>query len=164
MRFILIDRILRMEKGHGGSFLKNVTQSEDFFADHFPELPIMPGVLMLEGFDQASQLLLGCEHDFSRYPELKQVLRVSFRHYVVPGDHLYIDLKIAEDNRAEAIVKAEAKVNGRTAAEATLVFAMVQEDRDGEAKAQCQRLKRLCDHLSADSIGRAWDSLADRFA
>lgn len=163
MRFILLDRILAMEKGRGGSFLKNVAQSEDFFADHFPESPIMPGVLMLEGFIQASQLLLGYTHGFSCYPELKQVFKVSFKHYVVPGDQLYIDLKIAQDERQGATVKAEARVNDRTVAEATLVFAFVQGERNVEANAHCQRLKSLCDDLSSDPVGRAWESLADRF-
>lgn len=163
MRFILLDRILAMEKGRGGSFLKNVTQSEDFFTDHFPQSPIMPGVLMLEGFAQASQLLLGYTHGFSCYPELRQLLRVTFRHYVVPGDQLHIELKIARHDREGATVKAEAKVDGRAVAEATLVLAFVQAERDVEAKTHCQRLKSLCDNLSSDPIGRAWESLADRF-
>lgn len=163
MRFILLDRILAMEKGCGGSFLKNVAQSEDFFADHFPGSPIMPGVLILEGFAQASQLLLGYTHGFSCYPELRQVLRVTFRHYVVPGDRLYIDLKITQESREGVTVQAEAKVNDRTVAEATLVFVFVQGERDAEAKTHCRRLKSLCDLLSSDPVGRAWESLADRF-
>jgi len=163
VRFILLDRILAMEKGRGGSFLKNVAQSEDFFTDHFPGSPIMPGVLMLEGFVQASQLLLGYTHGFSCCPELRRVLRVTFRHYVVPGDQLYIDLKIAQDERQGATVKAEARVNDRTVAEATLAFALVQGERNVEANAHCQRVKSLCDDLSSDPVGRAWESLADRF-
>ncbi|MBI3060711.1 MAG: beta-hydroxyacyl-ACP dehydratase [Deltaproteobacteria bacterium] len=152
-----------MEKGRGGSFLKNVARSEDFFADHFPESPIMPGVLLLEGFVQASQLLLGCTHGFSCYPELRQVFRVAFKHYVVPGDQLRIDLKIAAEDRERATVRAEARVNDRTVAEATLAFAFVQGERDEEANAHCRRLKSLCDDLSSDPVGRAWESLADRF-
>ncbi len=163
MRFILLDRILAMEKGRGGSFLKNVAQSEDFFADHFPGSPIMPGVLMLEGFAQASQLLLGYTYGFSCYPELQRLLRVTFRHYVVPGDQLHIDLKIAQEDSEGAAVQAEAKVNDRTVAEATLVFVFVQGERDAEAKAHCRRLKSLCDLFSSDPVGRAWESLADRF-
>lgn len=163
MRFILLDKILALEKGRGGSFLKNVTQSEDFFTDHFPQSPIMPGVLMLEGFAQAAQLLLASTHDFSSYPELKRLVRVTFRHYVIPGDQLSLDLEIAAAEEHDATVKAQAKVNGRAAAEATLAFALVRADSDAEAQAHCQRLKWLCDHLSSDPVGRAWESLADRF-
>lgn len=163
MRFILIDRILSIAGGREGSFLKNVTQSEDFFTDHFPGSPIMPGVLMLEGFGQASQLLLGYTHGFSCYPELRQVLRVTFRHYVLPGDQLRFDLKITAADGEGATVKAEARVNDQTAAEATLVFVFVQGARDAEAKAHCRRLKSLCDDFSSDPVGRTWESLADRF-
>ena len=163
MRFILIDRILSIAGGREGSFLKNVAQSEDFFADHFPGSPIMPGVLMLEGFVQASQLLLAYTHGFSCYPELKQVFKVSFKHYVVPGDQLYIDLKVAQDERQGATVKAEAKVNDRTVAEATLGFVFVRAERDVEANTHCQRLKSLCDDLSSDPVGRTWESLAGPF-
>jgi 3-hydroxyacyl-[acyl-carrier-protein] dehydratase len=163
VRFILLDRILEVEKGQGGSFLKNVTQSEDFFADHFPDSPIMPGVLILEGFAQASQLLLSYTHGFSCYPELQRLSKVTFRHYVLPGDQLRFDLKIIAADQDGATVNAEASVDGRPAAVATLVFAFVPEGRDAEARTHCQRLKLLYDHLSSDRVGRAWESLADRF-
>lgn len=163
MRFILVDRILNIEKGREGSFVKNVTQSEDFFSDHFPESPIMPGVLILESFDQASQLLVGSGHDFSRYPELRQVIKGSFRHYVLPGDQLYIKLKVVEENEEEATIKANGEVNGRIVSEATLMFTLVRESRDEEAKAHCRRLKELYNLLSSDPVGRAWESLAHRF-
>lgn len=162
MRFILVDRILRIERGKGGSFVKNVSQSEDYFTDHFPESPIMPGVLILESFDQASQCLVGYNHGFTSYPELKQVLKVSFKHYVVPGDQLHINLRVVREDE-EAVIKADAGVNGKIVAEATLKFALIQEGRDAETKAHCQRLKALYDHLSSDPVGRAWESLADRF-
>ena len=163
MRFILVDRILGIEKGREGSFLKNVSQSEDYFADHFPESPIMPGVLILEGFDQAAQILVGCSHDFMCYPQLKQVLRVTFRHFVIPGDQLQIHLQVIREEGEEAVVKATAKVNSRLVAEATLRFTILQGDRDSETKAHCEGLKTLYDLLSSDSVGRAWESLAGHF-
>lgn len=163
MRFILLDRILSIEKDKRGTFLKNVTQSEDFFSDHFPESPIMPGVLILESFDQASQLLLGYGHDFTCYPELKQVLKVSFRHYVLPGDQVQVSLELVDKNEEEAVIKANAEVNGRIVSEATMIFTLVQGDRDAESKAHCQRLQSLYRLLSSDPLGRAWESLAHRF-
>ena len=163
MRFILVDRILGIEKGKEGSFLKNVTQSEDYFTDHFPETPIMPGVLILESFNQASQFLLGYGHDFICYPKLKQVTKVSFKHYVLPGDQLHVNLKIVEENEAEAVIRATAEVNGRIACGATLALTLIQGNRDPESKAHCQRLKDLYILLSSDPLSRAWESLADRF-
>jgi len=58
MRFLLIDRITLWEPGSRGSAVKNISLSEDFFEDHFPLKPIMPGVLILEGMAQLSGLLL----------------------------------------------------------------------------------------------------------
>lgn len=163
MIFILVDRILGIEKGREGSFLKNVSQSEDYFTDHFPESPIMPGVLILEGFDQAAQFLVGYSHDFACYPQLKQVLRVAFRHYVIPGDQLQIHLQVIQEEGEEVVVKATAEVNSGVVAEATLRFTIIQGDRDAETKAHCQRLRTLYDLLSSDRVGRAWESLAERF-
>lgn len=162
MRFILVDRILGMEKGREGSFLKNVSQSEDYFTDHFPESPIMPGVLILEGFDQAAQFLVGWSHDFMCYPQLKQVLRVTFRHFVVPGDQLQIHLQVIREEGEEAVIKAAAEVDSKVVAEATLGFNIIPGDRDAETKAHCQGLKTLYDLLSSDHAGRAWENLADR--
>lgn len=152
-----------MEKGREGSFLKNVSQSEDYFTDHFPESPIMPGVLILEGFDQAAQFLVSSSHDFTCYPQLKQVLRVAFRHFVVPGDQLQIHLQVIREESEEAVIKANAEVNSRIVTEATLRFAVIQGDRDTETKAHCEGLKTLYDLLSPDRVGRAWESLAGRF-
>ena len=162
MRFILVDRILGIEKGKEGSFVKNVSQSEDYFADHFPESPVMPGVLILESFDQASQFLVGYSHDFARCPELKQILRVSFKHYVVPGDQLHIRLVVVREDEREAVIKANAGVNGKIVAEATLKFTLVKEDQDNETKTRCQHLRTLYDLLSSDPLGRAWEGLAHR--
>ncbi|TAK08205.1 beta-hydroxyacyl-ACP dehydratase [bacterium] len=161
MRFILVDRIIGIEKGREGSFLKNVSQSEDYFTDHFPESPIMPGVLILEGFDQAAQFLVGCSHDFTCYPQLKEVLRVAFRHFVIPGDQLQIRLQVIQEEGEEMVVKAAAEVNNRIVAEATLRFTVIQGDRDAETKAHCQGLKTLYDLISSDHAGRAWENLAD---
>jgi len=163
VRFILVDRILGIEKGREGSFLKNVSQSEDYFTDHFPESPIMPGVLILESFDQASQFLVASSHGFTRYPELKQVLRVTFRHYVLPGDQLQIYLNIASEDNEKIVINASAKVHEKIAAEATLLFNLVPEGCDPEAKAHCKRLEHFYDLLSADPLGRAWEGLIGHF-
>ncbi len=163
MRFILVDRILGIERGREGSFLKNVSQSEDYFTDHFPESPIMPGVLILESFDQASQFLVASSHDFTCHPELKQVLRVTFRHYVLPGDQLQIHLNVAREDNEQIVIKASAEVQGRIVAEATLLFNLVPEGCDPEAKAHCKRLKHLYDLLSADPLRRVWEGLIGHF-
>lgn len=159
MRFILIDRILSIEEGKGGTFFKNVTQSEDYFADHFPGTPIMPGVLILECFDQAAQLLISKGHGFTLYPELRSVQRSAFKHYVMPGDQLQVALEIARETGREALIQARAQTNNRTMTEAALGFELVQSNAGAAAEERCRRLRFLYDQLSSDPLGRAWESL-----
>lgn len=162
MRFILVDRILKINNGKEGSFVKNVSQSEDYFSDHFPDSPIMPGVLIVEGFDQASQFLIARSHDFTLYPELRQVLKVAFKHYVIPGDQLQITLSVVREDEKDVVIKAQARANDKVAAEAILKFALIRGERDAETEAHCQRLKVLHNLLSSDPVGRAWENLANR--
>lgn len=159
MRFILLDRIVSLEKGKGGTFVKNVTQSEDYFSDHFPGAPIMPGVLILECFDQSAQLLISKSHDFELYPELKQVHRVAFKHYVMPGDQLQVSLELLRETDTEALVQARAQTNGRVMTEAVLEFELTRAHGSPAAEERCRRLSFLYDQLSSDLLERAWESL-----
>ncbi|MBI2350801.1 MAG: beta-hydroxyacyl-ACP dehydratase [Deltaproteobacteria bacterium] len=161
MRFILVDRIIKIEDGQG-SFLKNVSQSEDYFSDHFPDSPIMPGVLILECFYQAAQLLVARNHDFILYPELQQVLRASFRHQVIPGDQLQVALRLVNKGEKDVVIKAQARAREKLVAEATLKFGLMQREQDAETEAHCQRLEKLYDLLSSDPADRAWDDWAKR--
>ena len=102
MRFILIDRITRWEAGKTATAVKNVALSEDFFDDHFPNKPILPGVLMLEGMAQLSGLLLE-EAVFEQYDQrlkalLSQVAKAKFRSPVYPGDRLAYTAEIVSIN------------------------------------------------------------------
>lgn len=155
MRFILVDRILKIEKSQEGSFIKNVSHSEDYFSDHFPDSPIMPGVLILEGFDHASQFLVAHNHEFTFYPELKRVLRVSFKHYVFPGDQLLFTLRIVSEDDGQVVIKAQAAIDDRIVTEATLEFTLIPGERDGEAEAHCRRLRALYDLLYSYPVARA---------
>jgi hypothetical protein len=90
MRFFLIDKITRWEVGQCAEALKNVALSEDFFADHFPRRPVMPGVLIVEGMAQLAGLLLEATLKQGLGKEAKAVLtvleRTKFRELVRPGD------------------------------------------------------------------------------
>ena len=70
MRFILFDRIVELKKGHGAVLLKNVSQCEDYFTDHFPGFPVVPGSIILGSFEQGSEILLGASCDFLLRPVL----------------------------------------------------------------------------------------------
>ena len=92
MRFFLIDKITRWETGAAAEAWKNVALSEDFFDDHFPRRPVMPGVLILEGMAQLSGLLLeaGLQQKYSKNAKavLTVLERTKFRTLVKPGDTL----------------------------------------------------------------------------
>lgn len=163
MRFILVDRIERLEKDREGHFVKNVSHSEDYFTDHFPGHPIMPGALILESFEQASKLLIGYSRDFASYPELRRLSQAAFRHFVIPGDRLDIVVQVSPMDDRRLKVKARASADNRLVAEALLEFALVSAEA-GAAAERCRRLKEMYELLSSDPVSRAWETLGRRQA
>lgn len=130
--------------------MKNVTATEDVFDDHFPGVPILPGALLVETFEQATQLLVAVTHDFTRVARLDSVRRAAFRVLVRPGDQLSVTCR-RRDAAAEAdtrwTVAATAVVAGQTVATATLGISVVDDD-DGVG---C-RLRAMHRTLSMDAI------------
>jgi hypothetical protein len=90
VRFVFVDRVLVLDPGRSIETLKNVTATEDVFADHFPGYPVFPGALIVETFEQASQLLIVATHAFACVGRLRAVRRGAFRHFVRPGDQLRV--------------------------------------------------------------------------
>jgi len=128
MRFILIDRITRWELGKGAEATKNVTLSEDFFEDHFPLKPIMPGVLMLEGLAEVSGLLLEetVRQDSGRNVKalLSLVERAKFRDFVKPGDQLVYQGEIESLNEQGGLMRGTIRIGTRKIGEARLLFTL----------------------------------------
>jgi 3-hydroxymyristoyl/3-hydroxydecanoyl-(acyl carrier protein) dehydratase len=125
MRFLLVDAILEWEPGKQAKGVKNVSLSEDFFDDHFPLKPIMPGVLVVEGMAQLSGLLL--EESMRRQGKKIKALmslmeKVKFRHPVYPGSQLQYVCEILQINEYGGKVSAAASVAGETTTECTLLF------------------------------------------
>ncbi len=132
--FILLDRVLEIHPGDRIKALKNVTINEPFFQGHFPGLPIMPGVLIVEAMGQAGGVLF-----MESLPPEKRGLpvyfmsidKVRFRKPVVPGDQLILDLHILK-SRAKAVkMEGVALVDGAKAAEAQFM-ATIGEEAPGE--------------------------------
>lgn len=133
MRFFLIDRITRWEVGLAAEGLKNVSLSEDFFDDHFPRHPLMPGVLILEGMAQLSGLLLeeslASRHGRSAKAVLTILERTKFRQMVRPGDTLTYRTEIASLHETGGKVRGRASCNGELVTTTEMVFAF-QEVQD----------------------------------
>ena len=125
MRFVFVDRITAMDSGRAIETLKNVTATEDVFDDHFPGYPILPGALIVETFEQASQLLIALTHDFTHVGGLRAVQRAAFYHFVRPGDQLRVRCARTAGDDATWTVTASAEVDGRRVASAVLDFALV---------------------------------------
>lgn len=121
--FVLVDRVLSLESGVKICALKNVTINEPFFQGHFPDKPIMPGVLIVEGMVQAGGLLLTecLPPDTHGRVCFSGVDRARFRSPVIPGDQLIYEVEI--EKRRSRVVKMSAKafVDNNRVAEAKLM-------------------------------------------
>src|SRR5512136_2667334 len=104
MRFFLLDKITRWEVGAAAEGLKSIALSEDFFDDHFPRRPVMPGVLILEGMAQLSGLLLEATLKQKYAKSAKAILtvleRTKFRSLAKPGDTLCYRAEVLSVNEA----------------------------------------------------------------
>jgi 3-hydroxyacyl-[acyl-carrier-protein] dehydratase len=125
--FLLIDRVVEIERMKSIVALKNVTITEPFFQGHFPEKPIMPGVLIVEAIAQAGGLLL-----LTEVPNRDEMLMVftgiekaRFRRPVVPGDQLRIEVVVKAWRITAARLEGKAYVDGKVAAEATVTCRLV---------------------------------------
>jgi 3-hydroxyacyl-[acyl-carrier-protein] dehydratase len=121
-----LDRITSWEPGRRGTAVKNVALSEDFFDDHFPLKPIMPGVLMLEGMAQLSGLLLeeGVRRDAGRNVKALMTIieKAKFRNPARPGDSLEYRAEVVSVNEMGGKVGAQAFRAGELIAECSLIF------------------------------------------
>jgi len=122
--FLLVDRIVEVEAGKRIVGIKNVTYNEPFFPGHFPNRPIMPGVLIVEAMAQTAGVLV-----FKSMPEeeLKKPVyflgidHVRFRKPVTPGDQLRLELEITRHRQSIWGFKGKAFVEGKLVAEADLL-------------------------------------------
>lgn len=151
MRFFLIDRITRWEVGAAAEAIKNVALSEDFFDDHFPRRPVMPGVLIIEGMAQLSGLLLEASLKKRYNQDAKAVLtvleRTKFRELVRPGDTLTYCTQLVSVSKAGGKVSVRALCGDRSVATSGMVFAfkyvddpMLEEKRENLMKVWMHQL------------------------
>ena len=126
--FLLIDRVLELELDKRILALKNVTYNEPFFTGHFPHLPVMPGVLVLEAMAQAAGVLsfatMGRRSDDDSVFYFAGIDNARFKRPVGPGDQLKLEVDILRKSRKLWQFKGTATVDGQMVAEAELMCAL----------------------------------------
>ncbi|WP_368489189.1 3-hydroxyacyl-ACP dehydratase FabZ [Clostridium sp. BJN0013] len=121
--FLLIDRVSYMEPGKKVIAYKNVTANEYFFQGHFPEMPVMPGVLIIEALAQAGAVAILSKEEFKgKIAFFGGINKAKFRKNVVPGDTLKLEVEIVRIKGPAGIGKAIAYVGEKKAAEGELMF------------------------------------------
>ncbi len=129
--FLLVDRIEEYEPENWLTALKNVTINEPFFQGHFPDYPVMPGVLIIEALAQAGGLLiLKSVDEIPRSAILlfSGIEKAKFRKPVYPGDQLILQVRQIRHKMNLWKVETEAVVDGETAAQATLTASVVARE------------------------------------
>lgn len=128
--FLLVDRVLEMDLEKGYVLAqKNVTINEAFFQGHFPNAPIMPGVLILESLAQAGGILVHLKGGDDKIAVLLNVNQAKFRHPVKPGDVLHLRCQGLHFSSKGGRVKAEALVEGKVVAEGEIGFVFVDKSQ-----------------------------------
>jgi 3-hydroxyacyl-[acyl-carrier-protein] dehydratase len=124
--FLLVDRIIEFVPNKSATGIKNVTFNEPFFQGHFPDRPIMPGVLIVEAMAQVGGIVLrhlpGMENQLSLFAGID---KVRFRRPVVPGDRLTITTELLVSRRRFGKMHGRAEVDGQLACEGELMFSLV---------------------------------------
>ena len=129
--FLMIDRVIDITRRERIVAIKNVTMNEPFFAGHFPNLPIMPGVLIVEAIAQAggALLLTEVEDRADKLMVFTGIERARFRRPVVPGDQLRIEVEVKAWRVSAVRMEGKVFVGDKRVAEATVTCQLVDRSR-----------------------------------
>jgi beta-hydroxyacyl-ACP dehydratase FabZ len=127
--FLMVDRVVEIDGFRRAVGVKNVTLNEPFFQGHYPDQPIMPGVMIVEALAQLGGLLLLRKLELTgRLPVLMSIDRVKFRRAVVPGDQIRLEAETLRWAAGHGRVQGRATVGGALVAEARLNFAVTASE------------------------------------
>jgi 3-hydroxyacyl-[acyl-carrier-protein] dehydratase len=128
--FLLVDRVLELNREERYILAqKNVTVNEQFFQGHFPDTPLMPGVLILEALAQAGAVYVHYSDPKGKLAVLMGIKNAKFRHPVRPGDILLLRCTEQHMSSKAGRLTAEATVEGKLAVEAEFAFALVDREQ-----------------------------------
>jgi 3-hydroxyacyl-[acyl-carrier-protein] dehydratase len=153
MRFVFVDRIVKLDVPRRIETSKHVSGLDDVFADHLPGYPVLPGALVVEAFAQACQLLIALSREFSEVGRLRRLSRVAFRRPVRPGDLLAIRCERRSDDGW--VLDATAMVESRRVAAATLEYELEPVAPGTDAERHATRLGALACELTPVPAGLA---------
>ncbi len=123
--FLLVDRIVEVEEGKRAIGIKNVSANEEFFNGHFPEFPVMPGVLIVEALAQVGAVaMLMKEENRGRLAFFAGIDNCRFKRQVRPGDQLRLEVEMTRLRGSFGKGKAIATVDGEIACETEIMFAL----------------------------------------
>jgi 3-hydroxyacyl-[acyl-carrier-protein] dehydratase len=127
--FLLVDRILEVEEGKKAVGIKNVTANEEFFNGHFPDYPVMPGVLIVEALAQVGAVaMLKKEENRGRLAFFTGIDKCRFKRQVKPGDQLKLEVEMIRFKGAIGKGKGVATVDGEVACELEMMFALGEKE------------------------------------
>ena len=129
--FLFIDKVLEFQKESKIVCLKNISANEAFFAGHFPDFAIMPGVIILEAMAQASIILFKKSFDADKDKDKVFLLasaNIRFLKPVFPGDQLILEINTEKVVSSAAIVKGVARVGEKIVSKATLSFGVAEKE------------------------------------
>ncbi len=130
--FLLIDRIIELTPGERAVGIKNVTANEQFFQGHFPEFPVMPGVLIVEAIAQVGAVAMLSQPEYEGQLALfAGIEKVRFKRQVKPGDTIRIEVELAQIRRNIGTGTGIATVEGEVACKGDFMFALVPDQSQG---------------------------------
>lgn len=123
--FLFVDKVEIEEEGKKGIGYKNVTMNEYYFQGHFPEKPVMPGVIIIETMAQVGAVILLSKEEFKgRIPYFAGINKFRFKKVVKPGDTLRMEVKITKLRGSVGIGEGKAYVGDEVAAEGEFMFSI----------------------------------------
>ena len=125
--FLLVDKVIELEPGKRAVGIKNVSANEPFFQGHFPDYPIMPGVLIVEALAQIAGIAVAViEENKGKLGVFASIDSMKFKNQVLPGDVLTLEAEILLSKMGVTKAKVKASVDGKLAAEGEIKFAMTK--------------------------------------